>query len=43
MQFITNYFVNYNIDYQFGKERIFLKMATQNLMDNILKLKTKDI
>lgn len=32
MRFVTNHFVNYNIDYQFGKDRIFLKMSAQNVL-----------
>jgi len=43
MKFVTNSFVNYNIDYQFGRERIFLKIATQNIMDNLLEKKTFNI
>lgn len=43
MKFVLSYFANYSVDYQFGKERIFLKMATQNIMDTLLKSKTKHI
>lgn len=43
MRFITNYFVNYTLDYQFGKERIFLKMATQNVLDTLLNKKLRHI
>ena len=43
MRFMTNHFVNYGLDYQFGKDRIFLKMSTQNVLDNLLKKRTRFI
>jgi hypothetical protein len=36
MKFINNLNVHYSLDYQFGKERIFLKMSTQNRLDSLL-------
>jgi myosin heavy subunit len=41
MRFVTNHFVNYNIDYQFGKDRIFLKMSAQNVLENLLKKRVR--
>jgi hypothetical protein len=43
MRFITDYFVNYSIDYQFGRDRIFLKMSAQNVLENLLKKKIRFI
>lgn len=43
MRFVTNSLVNYSLDYQFGKERIFLKMSTQNVLETLLKKRTKFI
>ncbi len=40
---MTNCLVNYNLDYQFGREKIFLKMSTQNFLDTLLKNRTKYI
>lgn len=40
---MTNSLVNYSLDYQFGKERIFLKMSTQNVLETLLKKRTKFI
>lgn len=38
-----NNFTNYGLDYLIGKERVFLKMSTQNVLDNLLIKKTKFI
>jgi myosin heavy subunit len=43
VKFITNHFVNYTLEYQFGKEKLFLKMSTQNFFDNLLANRTKNI
>jgi len=43
VNFVNSYFLNYNLDYLFGKERIFLKMSTQNAMDLLLQKKVKSI
>lgn len=43
MYFMANCFVNYQLDYQFGSERIFLKIATKNILDQLLQKKIKFI
>jgi hypothetical protein len=39
MRFVNDQLVHYDLDYQFGKDRIFLKMSTQNRLDALLKKK----
>jgi len=43
MQFVNSQLVSYNLDYLFGRERIFMKMATQNVLDLMLQKKLKFI
>ena len=43
MKFINDLNVHFNIDYQFGKERIFLKMSAQNRLDSLLSKKLEMI
>jgi len=40
---VNDLLVNYDLDYQFGRESIFLKMATQNRLDALLKKKLNSI
>ncbi len=39
MKFVTDLNAIYSFDYQFGRERIFLKMATQHRLDTLLNKK----
>lgn len=39
MRFVNDQLVKYDLDYQFGRERIFLKMSTQNRLDALLRKK----
>jgi hypothetical protein len=43
MRFVNDLNVHYSLDYQFGKERIFLKMAAQNRLDSLLAKKLEMI
>lgn len=42
-EFVNNQLISYNLDYLFGRERIFMKMATQNVLDLLLHKKIKFI
>ena len=43
MRFVNDLNVQYNLDYQFGKERIFLKMSAQNRLDALRQQKLEMI
>lgn len=36
MKFVNDLNVHYDLDYQFGRERIFLKMSAQHRLDTLL-------
>jgi hypothetical protein len=40
---VNDLLVNYDLDYQYGRESIFLKMATQNRLDALLKKKLTSV
>ena len=43
MRFVNDLNVHYNFDYQYGKDRIFLKMSAQNRLDSLRQKKLEMI